>query len=213
MCKRKTSNVTQEKKCWLGNIKQILTESLGLPEIWNNLGTRLTGKHLGIINTTLKSVYKFQWEKYINRTDNGPMGGNKLRTYRKFKNVFMTENYLSYMTNNTARKYFARLRTSAHSLRIETGRHTVPKTPVDARLCRHCNKIDDEFHFLLECSKSPDSVTARRTFLNQMTTLYPDFTNMTKSDQFIFIMAADNEDKCMLLQSFIMSLVRNRGSL
>ena len=45
-----------------------------------------------------------------------------------------------------------KLRISAHNLQIETGRYTVPKTPIENRKCSHCGLIEDEFHFLLECS-------------------------------------------------------------
>ena len=48
---------------------------------------------------------------------------------------------------------FVRLVTSSHRLKVETGRWTRPVTPVEERLCDQCKKIDDEYHFLLECSK------------------------------------------------------------
>lgn len=48
----------------------------------------------------------------------------------------------------------SRFRTSSHSLHIETGRHTVPYTPAENRLCSFCdlNSIDDEMHMLLKCT-------------------------------------------------------------
>ena len=44
-----------------------------------------------------------------------------------------------------------RLLCSSHRLRVETGRWLRPKIPRNNRKCTICNKIDDEFHFLLEC--------------------------------------------------------------
>ena len=46
-----------------------------------------------------------------------------------------------------------RLLTSTHRLRIETGRWERPHPPPrHQRLCFACRKMDDEYHFLLECS-------------------------------------------------------------
>ena len=50
-----------------------------------------------------------------------------------------------------------KLRVSSHRLEIEVGRWTRPnRTPVDERKCRYCNKLEDEFHFLLECTLYED---------------------------------------------------------
>ena len=45
------------------------------------------------------------------------------------------------------------LRTSTHSLEIEVGRWARPnRILIDERKCRTCSKLENEFHFLLECS-------------------------------------------------------------
>ena len=48
-----------------------------------------------------------------------------------------------------------RLRISAHTLAIETGRHTRPKVPVNQRVCQMFNTgaIEDEIHFVTMCNK------------------------------------------------------------
>ena len=40
----------------------------------------------------------------------------------------------------------SKFRLSAHRLRIETGRHTKPKTLLEKRKCHTCNNLEDEFH-------------------------------------------------------------------
>ena len=46
-----------------------------------------------------------------------------------------------------------RLLTSSHRLRIETGRWELPNPPPrHQRLCLVCQKMDDEYHFVMECS-------------------------------------------------------------
>ena len=42
---------------------------------------------------------------------------------------------------------------ASHRLEIETGRwHKPNRTPVEERKCFYCNSLEDEFHFVLECS-------------------------------------------------------------
>ena len=50
-----------------------------------------------------------------------------------------------------------RLLCSSHRLRIETGRWSRPVTPRNDRKCETCNKLDDEYHFLLECNLYTDN--------------------------------------------------------
>ncbi len=54
-------------------------------------------------------------------------------------------------------KNITKLRISAHKLKIETDRFNNKHKyiPPELRLCTNCNanKTEDEFHFLLECSK------------------------------------------------------------
>ena len=63
---------------------------------------------------------------------------------------FQIENYLS-SVDIKSRRMFTKLRTSAHSLNIETGRFS--KKTRDLRICNLCNckQIENEHHFLLKC--------------------------------------------------------------
>ena len=45
-----------------------------------------------------------------------------------------------------------RLIVSNHRLRVETDRCERPVVQYESRLCRVCHKLDDEYHFLLECN-------------------------------------------------------------
>ena len=41
---------------------------------------------------------------------------------------------------------------SSHRLEVETGRWARPNAiPFAERLCKICNKLEDEFHFIFEC--------------------------------------------------------------
>ena len=107
----------------------------------------------------MSTAYLFCWmEKcalfYDERSENF---GNKLRSYRNYKNIFKEEKYLAECSNGQHLKYFARLRLSLHRLMIETGRYVLRKQRVapELRTCKICNINDceDEEHFLIRCQK------------------------------------------------------------
>ncbi len=62
----------------------------------------------------------------------------------------------------TLRSALTRLRISVHNLAIERGRHERPPIPAEERMCTACDSqpVEDEFHFLLHCTKYSDD---RRT--------------------------------------------------
>ena len=60
---------------------------------------------------------------------------NKLRTYALFKTDIGCEKYLYDVKNVDARQALTKLRLSNHSLNIERGRYTTPKTPKEQRFC------------------------------------------------------------------------------
>lgn len=73
--------------------------------------------------------------------------------YKEYKLQLSVSPYLSQITSKANRIAYSRLLTSSHRLRIETGRWEKPRpTPRHQRLCYICKKLDDEYHFVLECS-------------------------------------------------------------
>ena len=111
---------------------------------------------------SIKNNFNISFGEYLHRhisseiSMSGKKGGNKLRTYKLFKNSLAFEPYLK-IANPEKRRIIARFRTSAHRLHIETGRfgHNNTYVPPDRRLCECCSmgKTEDEFHFLIECPK------------------------------------------------------------
>ena len=59
------------------------------------------------------------------------------------------EKYLDMVTDKRYRTAITRLRTSSHTLEIERGRYTIPRTPAADRLCCVCKVVEDEEHFLV----------------------------------------------------------------
>ena len=83
---------------------------------------------------------------------------------------FRREPYLSVLYSDQ-RNLITKFRISAHQLRIETGRYErkknqagkIPILEREERVCLYCNlsKVEDESHFLLECSLGNDHLTWR----------------------------------------------------
>ena len=97
----------------------------------------------------LQSVYQLQWLNHIKGF--GKDNQHKLRTYCKFKTKFELEPYLTGSIPVRKRQTFSKLRISAHTLAIETGRYTQPKTPLEQRKCSLCDtgSIENEEHVVM----------------------------------------------------------------
>ena len=86
----------------------------------------------------------------------------KLRTYRQLKTKLQFEHTYLTMRDREAREVMTRLRGGTNELRIETGRYAITNRdrPLDAheRRCLIClsGEIEDETHFVLDCSVYED---------------------------------------------------------
>ena len=72
-----------------------------------------------------------------------------------FKSDTRKADFLDMIRNLRYRIAINKFRLGNHLLHIETGKHTVPKTPEDLRLCHVCptNEIENELHFLFSCTR------------------------------------------------------------
>ena len=96
----------------------------------------------------MQNVYVINWKKSLQSCT------GKLRTYAQFKKDFCVENYILQFPVHV-RRHLTKLRISAHSLAIETGRYktnTNASLNADKRLCFNCKTVESEYHFIFECS-------------------------------------------------------------
>jgi hypothetical protein len=98
--------------------------------------------------------------------------------------------------------YIARFRTSSHNLRIETGRHENPKTPLEERICNKCssNEIEDELHCLLNCSFH---VNHRIKLTNRICEILPNFQNLAKLEQFKVLLSSKEPNVIQAIGEFL----------
>ena len=104
--------------------------------------------------------------------------GNKLRTYRTFKENYGEKQYIRIITQNKYRSAYAKF--------IETCRYGLNRVPVNERLCETCNLVEDEIHVhvLLHCSMYDD---IRDTLFADICNIKRDFCDLTVDSQFILI--------------------------
>ena len=93
---------------------------------------------------------EFSSELYNDR--NNP-NGNKLRSYRLYKETVQVEQYIQCQIPRNVRRTMTLFRCGALPLSVETGRYAKPQIPLENRLCTFCdmNVIEDEKHFLIDC--------------------------------------------------------------
>ena len=129
---------------WVFNCKKLLDE-YGLSYVFNNsdgIDVKLFPK---LFKRRVTDCFKQDWNASIGRS---PI----LEEYRHFKSGINYESYLDILPYDL-RFYFTRIRISAHSLRIQTGRFGNNYVPRNERFCNCCNTrdIEDVYHFILIC--------------------------------------------------------------
>ena len=118
----------------------------------------------------------------------------KLNFYFMFKTEVSKSEYLELIKNMTHRKALAKLRSGNHNLRIESGRHCIPKIPENLRICQFCssNQIENEIHFLLYCNHFKN---VRKHLTNDINLKYAGFDSLSEQDKIIFLF--NNVDTCV----------------
>ena len=113
----------------------------------------------------------FTREKKKKKKKKSPLRGFSLRRYA------VTRYAVTRFTNN--RQLVAKLRSGNHDLRIETGRHCIPKVPKHLRICKFCsdNEVENESHFLFSCNLYQN---IRKKFFDDVSLKYPNFKFICK---------------------------------
>ena len=168
----------------------------------DSVGPQITADEVNIPQTRQKLNTNYQNSFFdIVKCDHGvsKSSGNKLRTYALLKQDYSLEPYLESDLPSHLIRAIARLRTSSHSLAIETGRYCRPRLPPEQRLCKLCDKnhVEDEKHFLLDCP-------AYSLFREQLYKSIPDISGILDvNDKFVSMMTSKDHDTIKALAKFI----------
>ena len=129
---------------WVSDVKQLLC-SIGFGDVWYNQGVIDQTGFLCVIKQRLFDIFKQSWSARL-------VESPRARFYRQVVDQHMFHRQLDIIPCNY-RIALTRLIVSSHRLRVETGRWERPVVQYESRLCHVCHKLDDEYHFLLECDR------------------------------------------------------------
>ena len=126
--------------------------------IWENQGSIYKHKTVKLLKQHMFDRYEHHWLALVGLSPTFGTARTKLRTYIQVKHEFGLENYIMVEKNFKRRQHMAKLRISAHPLRIESGRYCRPPLPPEQRVCQYCDSdaVENEEHFLLDCSLYTD---------------------------------------------------------
>ena len=74
-------------------------------------------------------------------------------------------------------------------LEIERGRHTRPITPVENRICPKCNVIENEIHFVLECTINQNE---RLELFDKIRSIDSCNIDLPPENKFVYLMNSEN---------------------
>ena len=159
-----------------------------------------------IWKSSVRTKYIEQWSSCMMQFDRFPL----LRTYRGIILEFKTEPYLYLVKNRRFRHAISQLRASSHTLQIERGRYTKPKTPVNERICIVCQCLEDELHFVTACSVNQYE---RDIFYNKVCQKFPEFSQLDDVEKFIFLFTFDDAQTLSWLGKCLYKSFEVRASL
>ena len=134
---------------------------------------------------TISNYYKHIWLLEVTNLSRNPI----LRTYSMFKTEFRFEKYLEAITDCRYRTAMTKLRSSSHTLEIERGRYTKPKTDISERLCPLCNAVEDGINFLINFKLYE---AERLRFFSNLMTKIRNFNELDDVEKFILLMSSED---------------------
>jgi hypothetical protein len=183
------------RKNWCSFLRDLLC-ILGFHEVW--LFQTIGDPKLFLINVKqrLKDQFLQNWSGRLNDS-------SRAIFYRYISN-HRFQPYLNYLSVRKFRVCMSRLRVCSHRLFIETGRWTRPvSTPISERKCIFCDKLEDEYHFVLECTLYSD---LRKLFIPNY------YVNRPNMQKFIELMNSENRRIMKNLSMYIEKAFALRAS-
>ena len=128
---------------WASLLHHLLM-SLGFNEVWINQGVGNMNVFLSMAKQRLTDNFLQRWQERFNNSSHA----NLYSAISKFQ-------FQPYLDNIDILKFsqaLSNLRMSSHKLEVEAGRWARPnRIPIDERKCSTCGKLEDEYHFVIEC--------------------------------------------------------------
>jgi hypothetical protein len=193
---------------WYSRVEKIKL-LLNIPKLYGK-----SDKIGNFIEKLLKGKFDRFYLDEINEIKIGPDGRdhNKLRLYKMFKGSFTQEPYVTNILNRNQRAWLSRFRASAHNLRIESGRYTIPVTPLSQRVCVYCDsgECDTEEHAILFCDTFR---LKRQCFFGRVTALYPTFASLSATQQLTTILCPATTELAKCVSKYLGILSNTRKEI
>ena len=132
-----------------------------------------------------------------------------LRTNSVLKTRFGTELYIRSVEVIRYRVAISKLRVSSHALEIDRVRY-ISHIMVNERLCHTCQKVEDEFHFMMECKSN---WALRQTCINKLITRCPNFADLCKREQLVYKFTNEDNISLAWLSKFIYKSLQRWNSV
>ena len=229
--------LASEATCWLSAYKHAVCSTEFGMHMWNTWfathdfrcvcsreNVDVNGRRLGApirweqdVGFFVEQQLHDEWKLALMRVEAQKGEGlNKLRTYRLFKTEWGRELYLDVVKKRDQRALLTKFRIGISPLRIETGRYeNVGRSkgvPACERVCLVCNSdvcIEDEYHFLMECS-AYSMVRTELFDLIRVSGSEIDIDSENREALFINIMSTANESIIQGVALFVMKAFKIR---
>ena len=154
-------------------------------EMAHTYGVRMSGNTMEFkmhCQSQVKEHFTNEWHDSLSARER-PL----LRTYRLFKSSFGPESYLLNVKDQRYRTAITKLRASSHISEIERGRYSKPIVPSHLRMCKKCNMVEDEEHFVTKCVIN---INERSQLLAKVRRIFPDIDLLNTTQIFVFLMCS-----------------------
>lgn len=131
----------QGKTCWATYVKNTLF-SLGFGYVWLQQGVGCENTFVSLFKQRMFDMYLQEWNSSIVSKD-------IFQNYRLFKKVFESERYFDFVDKKCFRDSLVKLRLGVLPIGASCFRKTFGRDRNS--LCKFCNVVEDENHFVLEC--------------------------------------------------------------
>ena len=167
--------------------------------------TKSTKCAMRTIIDKLNEQDNIEWHNDLHNDRANVQNGNKLRTYRLYKNSVEVESYVKTNIPRMERRTMALFRSGSLPLAYETGRYSRPPVPINDRLCTLCdnNAIETEKHFFMECPLYSD---LRFDLFSECTKSINNFNVLNTDQKFYSIMTSQDVQRyaCKYIHKFYM---------
>ncbi|XP_045180152.2 uncharacterized protein LOC123539573 isoform X1 [Mercenaria mercenaria] len=186
---------------WFTHVKDLLSK-YGFLYKWNDI---INNRHLRKnVDSVFISMFKQRLiDEFTQEWRNGVNSMEVLTLYKSVKESLKLEPYLNNIVSRNLRIPLTKLRVSAHSLRIQTGRYGRDRIDRNLRFCQICNSndIEDEFHFVFKCFPYEQ---VRRKYIKHYYRSRPSMLKFTQ------LLSTKNKPELYMLAKFIQEALEIR---